>query len=976
MTTAGDVNGDGFEDMIVSAIDHSNPEETNGEEGKLYLFNGGPDGLSATPSWEFESNNDSSVLGFSTSGGDLNGDGYSDIVAGALQWTGDQYSEGRIYFWYGSPTGPSTGEPDWSIDFDQAQALVGSGAALDGDLNGDGYNDLFFSAKMWDEPEAEEGKVWLYWGSAGGPVFSGWTWQPDQEGAIAGFPINYAGDVNGDGYEDVIIGVNGYDSVQQDDGMIALFYGGPGVPSASPDWTGTGGQKKCNFGHWTDGAGDVNGDGYDDIIASALLYESEIAEGSEGRVFVFHGGPDGPSNTADWFGEINQLQAQLGYSCAGAGDINNDGYDDVIGGAKYWDNGNLDEGGAFVWFGGPDGIETNYCWEGGGDQDSAYYGRHVGGACDFNNDGYADFLVGAYRFTELLEADGKGFVYYGGPREGDFHFDTWHFCMDGDDPVAILDGLPGGFFSGSAVIDPETGAVDLDATGAGTFTITYTPTSGCAITHTFDIENTATTDWMYYAEDTICIGFALAPDFFGGTEGYFYSAENIVDSLTGNIIADTSMVGTHVIYYSGYSVSGCAFTDAFTLTLLPAPEISFAQDIFCQTDSFAFAEVNMAGGEFYSDDVLIDLTGGAINLYENSVGGPYEIYYVYDDVCPIASTTLSIDTADNSLAAFVYPDDSICNNAEIQYPIPAVLPGGWYTCAGGSVDAISGALDPTLFEPGTYTIVYSVFNGVACMLYDTVSIVILPAPDATFYYGDATLFIGDPVIIPVITDTGGIFSAAPEGLSIDSLSGAIYSLASDTGTYIIQYLLVDSYCPDVYFDTITIYPACVAPDSTFVTEITDSSALVSWTPVEGYYDYLLTINGPPAPQYFETSDTSFLVTGLAELTYYDITVTTLCAEDSSATGDLISILTEKTVSVSGWEDPLFIYPNPFTDQLIIRGQDLHNRNVQLFSSDGRSIAIQTLLAGNKIILQTANLIPGVYFIRIEAAPIPFCVIRK
>lgn len=97
MSNAGDVNGDGFEDMIVSAIDYSNPEETNGEEGKLSLYYGGPGGLDTEPTWEFESNNDSSVLGFSTSGGDLNGDGFSDVVVGCLQWTGEEYNEGRIY---------------------------------------------------------------------------------------------------------------------------------------------------------------------------------------------------------------------------------------------------------------------------------------------------------------------------------------------------------------------------------------------------------------------------------------------------------------------------------------------------------------------------------------------------------------------------------------------------------------------------------------------------------------------------------------------------------------------------------------------------------------------------------------------------------------------------------------------------------------------------------------------------------------
>lgn len=89
----------------------------------------------------------------------------------------------------------------------------------------------------------------------------------------------------------------------------------------------------------------------------------------------------------------------------------------------------MDEGGAFVYFGGPDGLESNYCWSGEGDQDNGYYGRHVGGNADYNNDGYSDFMVGAYRYTEILEADGKGFVYYGAARASDFHFEDDTFVL-------------------------------------------------------------------------------------------------------------------------------------------------------------------------------------------------------------------------------------------------------------------------------------------------------------------------------------------------------------------------------------------------------------------------------------------------------------------------------------------------------------------------------------------------------------------
>ena len=688
ISSAGDVNGDGYEDLIISAIDHSNPIETEEEEGKLFLFYGGPDGLSAEPVWSYEPNETLNITGFDVSGGDLNGDGYSDVVAGCLQWSGDQLEEGKVIMFYGSAEGLAD-TPDWILEGNQDNCLMGSSVELSADINGDGFNDLFVSAKMYDNGQTDEGKVWLYYGSADGPVDSEWSWEPDQDDAIGGFPVRIAGDVNGDGFPDVIIGANNYSDVLIEDGLAVVFYGSAEGLADSPDWQLSGGQAKCGFGHWVEGAGDVNGDGYDDVIIAAILYESDFDDWNEGWVFAYYGSPAGLGIVPSWSSEGNQSGAQFGYSVSSAGDINQDGFSDIVIGAKYYENTFEGEGETVVYFGSPFGLEPDYCWQKFGNQAFGYLGKTVnGGGADYNNDGFDDFLVSAYRYTNVLPADGITYCVYGKPRESDFYYDTDTFCIDAENPVPVIIGLDSGTFSSDAGLifsDITTGEINISASTTGAHTIAYTVSAEfCdAVSYkTIVIKSPDITGTFAYPSDTITISeINILPDFYpGSVAGVFTSEpEGIVfeNTATGEINMSESVPGTYII--TNTVVDPLCGMEAYSFTLVIAPTCNkpsapVVTDISTNSATISWSDINYAdsyvifltrGGD---TTILFDYPDTTIVFNELIPGSTYKVWVIA--ICDYRTSPKSDKVSFNTLPSGIENADP--NTADvIIYPNPA-----------------------------------------------------------------------------------------------------------------------------------------------------------------------------------------------------------------------------------------------------------------------------------------------------------------
>jgi hypothetical protein len=449
---AGDVNKDGYDDWLVSAPYHTNGES---QEGVVYLFLGGAGALSTVPAWTQESDIAGAYSGWSIgTAGDVNGDGYADILVGAPYLTHVQSGDGAVWLFLGAPGGPShTAARTW-YGADKF-FYFGSAVSTIGDMDGDGYADFAVGSPGYTSGQTSEGAVYVYHGaSLAASILDAVPIESDVTQATYGSSVGPAGDINGDGLADFIVGAPNEANGGGAYGSAYVYYGNSGgvpnfdtalqnlTPGASlGTWVGTlgdfdgDGRSECAAGvlgatgavavlpgapvlsplDWVAGQGmveerrfgmsaaalDADGDGYDDLVAGTPEGDDPSTLDWSGVVHLFRGGPKpfpsldaypyvGAAFDWSWNGAV---QDSLGQSVANGGDVNGDGYEDLIVGAPGHTDGQPQEGQALLFYGSPSGPAN--AWKTEGNQPGANYGTAVAGAGDVNRDGYGDVAVGA-----------------------------------------------------------------------------------------------------------------------------------------------------------------------------------------------------------------------------------------------------------------------------------------------------------------------------------------------------------------------------------------------------------------------------------------------------------------------------------------------------------------------------------------------------------------------------------------------------
>jgi len=436
VANAGDVNGDGIDDLIVGApagLDNT---------GAAYIVYGlagtgrvsvDLSNLSASEGFVIAGDRNNDKAGWSVSfAGDVNGDGIDDVIIGARNGDDGAQNAGEAYVIYGQTGTRSLVElsslaagDGFILQGISANDQTGYNVSYAGDVNGDGIDDLVVGALGGTLGGELAGQSYVVYGQTGdrgtvdfadlaaedGYIIQGI--EGIRAGSVAG-----GGDVNGDGLADVIVGAHRGLSGGVDSGEVYIVYGQTGTRGTldlatfgeSDGFIIQGDEAQDYLGLNVAAAGDVNGDGIDDIIAGA--FRGDDGGNNAGEAYVIYG-QAGPRGTVDLTGLdpadgfIIQGDAEgdlAGISVAAAGDINGDGIDDVIVGARYGDDGGINAGEAYVIYGkagdthGTIDLSDLDPGDGfivAGATDGATAGRSVSGAGDVNGDGIDDLIVGA-----------------------------------------------------------------------------------------------------------------------------------------------------------------------------------------------------------------------------------------------------------------------------------------------------------------------------------------------------------------------------------------------------------------------------------------------------------------------------------------------------------------------------------------------------------------------------------------------------
>lgn len=454
-TVGSDFNGDGIHDLFVGA-DQNNDGPGANNAGALYILYG-----AGTLSETYQLNGagvNVTILGKAAtdrlgsraaSGGDINSDGFDDLLIGAYRNDDGGTDAGAVYILLGSPNlaadirmdGAGADSTVIGKSPTDTDTLLGYGVGGGGDINGDGFDDAVMGAFFNDDEATDAGAVYILYGAASLTN----TYDLDGTGVSVtivgkatvdrfGTAVSSIGDFNRDGFDDILAGAWLNDDGAVDAGAIYVLYGGTSLSTnirlngVGVNLTIIGKATSDLVGFMSTGTGDINGDGFDDLLTGSS--NNADVTTSAGAGYIFYGRLLG-TQTLDLADSTENVKITpraeaddiSNGSALAMGDVNDDGLHDILISAdKYDKTGDAgpslnDEGAAFIIYG-SSSLATSIpignsavTILGKGLQD--YLGTSISGVGDVNNDGIPDILVSARGNNDTATDAGAAYIVYG-----------------------------------------------------------------------------------------------------------------------------------------------------------------------------------------------------------------------------------------------------------------------------------------------------------------------------------------------------------------------------------------------------------------------------------------------------------------------------------------------------------------------------------------------------------------------------------